>query len=557
MTRKTTYLILLTLCLNVYAKAITTNIQFVNNSGDAALNTIDIYVNNLLFVNDLSFREATAMLTITANTSINIGVAPGSSLTITDTFKNFNVSLSNLNDHVAVLNGIKSASGYTPATPVSLDMYAGYRTLALNPFNVDVIFANGVTDGQAMDLRTGIQTVSNDVTYKTFSASYTSLTSADIKMRLTNTIGSSIIGTYNANFMSNAFTGKGVLIVASGFVNTTANSNGPAMGLWACTASGGPLVPFSSTTGEAVARCQIIHNCADTTADTVDIYVNGVNQFDNMRFRNATAFFDVLAKVNTQIDVAHHTSTSAATAFYTYNVTFDSAGKHILVADGIQSAAGYNPKPPYIMHKYNGAEEAAANLSNTDVLFINGSTDAGAITVTEGANTWYTSIAYGSFNGSYYTAGGNSTRWLHSSLQPVNQAYILDVPGKNLQGTAITLLASGFKDSTVNSKGPSLGFWYATASGGPLTMLVTANVGIAPVNTLANNLIAYPIPAHNTLYINNSTAVNGVILDMQGKVVKPMSNVTNMVDISDIATGTYMLQLNNATTTQTIRFIKQ
>jgi hypothetical protein len=528
----------------------------VNNSGDAMLNTVDIYVNSLLFVNDLPFREATTMLTITAGTAINIGIARGNSLNVNDTFKNLNTTLVVATDYVAVVNGIRSTSGYTPATAPSLDIFAGYRTLALSPVNVDVLFFNGVTDGQTWDLRTGIQTVSDDISYKTYS-SYTSLTSADIKMRLTNTKGSSIFNTYSAGFLSNSFTGNGVLVLASGFVNTTANSNGPAIGLWACTSAGGPLVQFASTSGEAVARCQIIHNCADTTADTVDIYVNGAKQVDNMRFRNATAFFDVYGKISTQIDVAPHTSSSAASAFYTYNVTFDSAGKHILVADGIQSAAGYNPKPPFIMHKYTGAEEEASNQSNTDVLFLNGSTDASPISVTEGSNTWYTSVAYGSFNGSYYTAGGNSSRLIHSSLQPANQAYLLDVPGNNLQGTAITLIASGFKDSTVNSKGPSLGFWYATAGGGALIKLQAQTIGITPISTLADKIIGYPVPAHSTLYINNSTAVNGAILDMQGKMVKPLSNVTNTVDISDIADGTYILQLNNATTKQNITFIKQ
>ncbi len=47
---------------------------------------------------------------------------------------------------------------------------------------------------------------------------------------------------------------------------------------------------FSSSQVSGQAELQVIHNCADPGAQTVDVYVNGANAIDNFAFRAATPF---------------------------------------------------------------------------------------------------------------------------------------------------------------------------------------------------------------------------------------------------------------------------
>lgn len=71
---------------------------------------------------------------------------------------------------------------------------------------------------------------------------------------------------------------------------------------------------------------------------------------------------------------------------------------------------------------------------------------------------------------------------------------------------------------------------------------------------------AYPIPATNELHveINNATATSLRITDMNGRVVyAAAAGQNNTVDISALATGTYVLLVNSEQKTATLRFIKQ
>lgn len=47
--------------------------------------------------------------------------------------------------------------------------------------------------------------------------------------------------------------------------------------------------------GGSTASLQVVHNCADAAASTVDVYVNGDLFLDDLDFRTASAFVDVPA----------------------------------------------------------------------------------------------------------------------------------------------------------------------------------------------------------------------------------------------------------------------
>ncbi|HQW00736.1 MAG TPA: DUF4397 domain-containing protein, partial [Bacteroidia bacterium] len=81
-------------------------IQIIHNAADPAADTVDIYVNGALTLDDFAFRTATPFLTVPSGTSLDIGVAAGNSTSVNDTLKNFSVTLMMGQRYVAIANGV-------------------------------------------------------------------------------------------------------------------------------------------------------------------------------------------------------------------------------------------------------------------------------------------------------------------------------------------------------------------------------------------------------------------------------------------------------------------
>ena len=98
-----------------------------------------------------------------------------------------------------------------------------------------------------------------------------------------------------------------LVVVASGFVDPSQNSDGEAFGLFVALPSGGDLVELPTST----TRVQVIHNSADMAASTLDVYLNGGLLIDDFEFRTASAFIDAPANVEATVAVAPANSSSA------------------------------------------------------------------------------------------------------------------------------------------------------------------------------------------------------------------------------------------------------
>src|SRR5690606_2532531 len=83
---------------------------------------------------------------------------------------------------------------------------------------------------------------------------------------------------------------------------------------------------FATTISQAqTARVQVIHNCADAIADSVDVYLDGTLLLDNFAFRTATPFIDAPAATPIVLGVAPKNSMSVADTVYSVTVTLDGA----------------------------------------------------------------------------------------------------------------------------------------------------------------------------------------------------------------------------------------
>ena len=235
------------------------------------------------------------------------------------------------------------------------------------------------------------------------------------------------------------------------------------------------ILTFYGLSQAQTARVQVIHNCADAAAATVDVYLNNVLLIDNFAFRTASPFVDAPAGVPLTIQVKGPTSTVASPALYTITPTLVAGSKYILVADGIVSATGYTPNQPFQIAVYNQGREVAANATKTDVLVHHGSPDAPTVDVNETSVPvvgLVNDISYPQFAGYLELATANYTLNVTPAAgSPVVATFSAPLQTLALQGKALTVLASGFLNPTVNSNGPAFGLWVALNTGGALIPL--------------------------------------------------------------------------------------
>jgi Domain of unknown function (DUF4397) len=252
------------------------------------------------------------------------------------------------------------------------------------------------------------------------------------------------------------------------------------------------LLAIGALSSFGLARLQVIHNCADLAAATVDIYINDdlLPELDNVAFRSATPFLDAPSGVVFTVSICAPNSTGPSPALYTESFTLANNGKYIMVASGIVSTAGYSPNPGFSLEVFNAARETATVASNTDVLVLHGSTDAPEVDVYESAvlnTTAADDISFTDFAGYLELPTADYVFQIRTAD---NSAVVASFGGPletlNLDGAAITVLASGFLDPAVNSNGEAFGLWVALAGGGDLVELPAAELGTARVQVVHN-----------------------------------------------------------------------
>ncbi|MCA6362303.1 MAG: DUF4397 domain-containing protein [Bacteroidetes bacterium] len=520
----------------------TARAQIIHNCADAAAATVDIWLNDTLYANNLSFREATAWVDVPAGVTFDITICGPNSTDTTAEVVRFSypggVPANSKNTIIA--SGIVVAANYNPAPAFSLEIFSQSREVASNPSNTDVLVYHGATDAPTVDVVAPlVATLVDDISYSEYaSGGYLELPTANYNLQVRTASGADVVAEYSAPLQTLSLAGQSITVVASGFLDTQANNNGPAFGLWVALPSGGPLQQLPSV-AVSTTRAQVIHNCADAAAALVDVWVNNTPAVTNFAFRTATGFVDLPAGTPFDVTICGPNSTDTTNEVARFTYTLNAGTKYILVASGIVSPTGYNPAPNFTIEVFSGAREEATNVANTDVLVFHGSTDAptvdveeaftGATLVNDAAYTnfaGYLSLPTSNYNISVTDATGNT----------VVASYFADLAQRNLQGQAITVLASGFLNPSNNSNGPGFGLWVALASGDSLIPL-QLTTGITETDAVSN-MVMFPNPAQNNVqiaYSLESPVQQGMITltDMSGRTVQ-------QIDLGSLAAGNYL-----------------
>ena len=530
----------------------TARIQVIHNAADPVVDSVDVYLNGNLLLNDFAFRTATPFIDITSGLTQNIGIAPASSASANDTIANIPVFLNNGEKYVAIATGVLNTADFAAnpegvSTAFQLLLSPGMRESANDTTAVEFAIHHGSTDAPAVDISARNVAQLADSAVYTALTPYLSVPPAAYIVDIAPAAGSPVLVSYDVDLST--FVGGAAVVFASGFLDSTANQNGRSFGLFAALPDG-TVFPFSTVSS---ARLQAIHNCADPAADSVDVYLNGILALDNFAFRTATPFIDVPAGVNVNIGIAPKTSVSIADTLTSFNVTLNNGETYVAIASGVLAPGSFATNPDgrstgFTLAIQNQIREAALNTGDVDFLVHHGSTDAPTVDVVAvGVGVIVDNAAYGDFTpylsvppGQYsvqITPGGNNS--------VVVAQFAVDI--SSLGGGAATVFASGFLTPSANQNGAPFGLFAALPDG---TVIEFTNVTGVAENTTSAIEAVYPVPASEVVFVqlaDEKIAESIQIADLSGKIVQTQSLSSTgkviTVNVNSLPAGTYFLNV--------------
>jgi len=224
------------------------NVQVIHNSPDPAAEVVDVYINDVLALDDVEFRTATPFLELPSGVSLSIDIAGASSgelgdpLNPDDSLFNLTTTLDEGENYLLVANGVLDPGAFATDNAFDLTVYAGARTVADDPALVDVLVHHGSPDAPPVDVNeTGAGTIVSNIAYPEFQG-YLSLPIENYVLEIAAAGSPDALVSYQAPLAAlGGFDGTAVTVIASGFFGEDAgDTNG--FGLWVASAAGGPLL---------------------------------------------------------------------------------------------------------------------------------------------------------------------------------------------------------------------------------------------------------------------------------------------------------------------------
>ncbi|MBK7909191.1 DUF4397 domain-containing protein [Candidatus Pollutiaquabacter sp.] len=522
------------------ANAQTAELQVIHNCADPVADSVDVYVDGLIAIDNFAFRNATGFLTLPAGVDIHVGIAPKTSTSVSDTLVNYTINLASGQRYVAIASGVLNPGSFAAnpdgrATGFNLLVRDNIRDAAASSGEVDFIVLHGATDAPTVDV-----IPQSSATALVAGAAYTDITSyltvpaAAYRLNITPAgDNSTIVASYNVDLST--LGGGAAVVFASGFLNPAANQNGPAFGLFAALPNG-TVVEFSLNTN---ARVQVIHNAADPAAAVVDVYGNSDPLIPDFAFRTATPFIDVPAGVDITIGIAPGTSTSVNDTIPGLSTTVNlTAGQtYVVIANGVTAPGSFAANPDgrpinFGLFLKTTVRESATDGSNVDFFVLHGATDAPTVDVIpqSSATPLVDNAAYGDITG--YLSVPASQYFLNitpgSDNSTIVASYNVDL--SSLGGGSAVVFASGFLDPAANQNGEAFGIYAALANGTVVAFPLNTNARVQVIHNSAD-----PAAAVVDVYGNS----NPLIPDFAFRTATPFIDVPAGVDITiGIAPGT-------------------
>jgi len=453
----------------------TARVQVIHNSADKAAEFVDVWLDDILLIDNFEFRSASPFIDAPAGTEFTISIQGSDSQSPKDALWSQKYILEENETYILIANGIVSPDGYSPATPFDIYVYPMGREVSNNTNTTDVMIFHGATDAPLVDvveIGVGAGTIADDLGYSDFTG-YLELPTTDYIIDVMDDKGEVSVQKYGVPLASLSLDGAALVTVASGFLSPENNNDGEAFGLWVALPAGGKMIPLPVY--KPTARVQVIHNSPDQNAQFVDVWVNDSLVVDDFEYQTATPFFDFPAMEEFTISITGSESSSPLNPVWSGSYSLEDNNTYILVASGVVTPASYNPSVPFDMFVYGMGREMSLQNGFTDMNVFHGSTDAPTVDIVENGSESglvIDDLSYGEFSG-------------YAEL-PTSD-YIIDIKDENRENTVISFsapletlglenyalvtVASGFLNPGNNNNGQEFGLWVALPSGGDLIQL--------------------------------------------------------------------------------------
>lgn len=524
--------------------------QFIHNSAGTGTDSVDVYVNSLLVIDNLKFEEASEFMDVPAGAVTTIDITPPASTT---PFASFTPTLQTNEKYVAMLTGLQDTTGFAPnpeglSTALNLLLKSAARDTAIDSTQIEMIFINGVTDAPTVDLISqGNVTLADNIAYGGVS-NYVTIAPGSYRMNITSAATNDTLARFDANLTA----AKGpAVFFTSGFLTPSSNQNQKPLSLRAALATGDVV----EITTAGLARLQFIHNSPDPTLAMIDVYLNNTLMLDNFSFLDATPFDSVSAFPAPTLSIAPSTSTSANEAIANFPLNIVENGTYVAILNGLSNPANFAPNPDGLattlsLNVKAGARLVPSDTTKTELLMANGITDAPALDiVAQGSGTLANNISYGGLTDyvaltpAAYKVDvllGDSTATLTT----------FDVGLDTLARRAGVLFAAGFQNPAANQNGLPIILVAAFADGKVVEFVSGGFARLQVIHNVADSAAAtVDVYFNNTLLIDNFTYLDATPFDSVVVVPKAELSVAPKTSLSAAeAFATFNLNLTQGGT---------
>ncbi len=541
-------------------------IQVIHNAADPALDTIDVYTNGLLALDNFVFRTATPFIDVPPAITINVGVAPANSSSVNDTIKNFEFVFGIGQSYCVMATGVQNTGNFAPnpsgiSTAFNVIITAGVKLVSSTPGNTELYCANGVTDAASTDfLNRNVALMADNLVYGN-SSGYSSFPSQTYTFDILDSAQTAIDTTVGADFTG--LVDSAIAVFTSGFIDPASNQNGPGFGVFGAMANG-QVFEFPPV---SIAYLQAIHNCADPAADSLDIWALGFNALDNFKFRNATNYIAVPAGIPLDVGVALGNSTVVGDTIRNFPVVLENGKNYIAMACGVLNPANFAANPDGkntgfdLVISENG-RALAQDPAKVDFMTIHGSTDDGIIDLKEnGGPVLVDNLAFGEI-APFVTALPAAYNYDVTDSSNANSFATYAADLTPWTGKGMVVFTSGFRDPAANQNGPSFGLYAALTDG---TVIPFPDVtGTPHPNLTEDGFSLGPVPAGNLLsvYFSETVKTNGAVsvINMTGQelLTREFHTGEKKLDLEtgQLASGMYLVRFMSGPVIRTMKFIK-
>ena len=555
----------------------TARLQIIHNSPDPLASSVDVYIDRELRLSAVEFRSATEFLELPGDTPIDITITPAG-VDIEAGYEFTDVQFSAGENYYAIANGVLAPSEYAGnpegiETTFYIDLIPG-ASLTAGEGNFDFLLYHGVTDAPSVDVSTREgMLLADDLAYTDFSSDYISIPADEYTVDVSNSTGNQTLFSYSADIST--LEGQTGVILASGFLDPSANDEGPGFGILVVLADGTTFLLNPLESEPDVANVQIIHNSPDPAVASVDIYINGELSQPGLDFRSATTFLELPGDTDLDITVTPE-GQSIGDGVLFEDVRFAASESYYVVASGVLDPGSFATNPDgvdtrFFLDVIPGAI-TSADETNFDFILYHGSPDAAAVDIAARAvSTLGTNIAYTDYSADYISvpAGIYVIDLFDAGAEAPFVSLEADVSA--LGGETGVILASGFVNPEDNNDGPAFGAIAVLPDGRVIELgIATSNETEAdglPQQFMLNQ--NYPNPFNPGTIISyslpKSSQVSIAVFDITGKQVAVLVNTEQSAgnyavnfDAGSLSSGVYMyrIQTNSFVQTRKMTLIK-